>query len=478
MGYEVERRLARGGMGVVDLAVGDDGRRVALKRLAVHGTASEMREARARFERELRVLRSLDHEAVVPLLDVLDEDGELVLVMPYLPGGTLAERVRDRGPLPPAEVLALADRLLPALAAAHRAGIVHRDVKPGNVLFDDHDRAHLADFGVARTRDVTQGLTRTDVVLGTPGFLSPEQARGEPLTPASDIASLGATLHYAATGSSPYGGGETPAVLLRTARARARIDRDLPRDLRRLLTSMLDPRPDRRPSAASLARGAAGTDPLPHLGGRRRGPVAVATAAAALTLVTLAAGVSLLDAGDGTERTGTTVTTTPATTGTTEPPCTPLPYQPCGEDPAPNTDGRRCVEDHADYDGLPANGCEAAPDDVDGTELVDELEATVVPADDVDRYVVRIEDGADLGCNSTFHLTLESPPGMSLVVALFDDDGELVGEATSADGVPGDVAVSDPRCFRGDGGDYVAEVRPVGSDRVAEPYRLRRRGSF
>ena len=181
-------------MGVVDLARGPDGALVALKRLGLHGTAEEMQHARARFERELAVLRDLRHPAIVPLLDVVDDGGDVVLVMPFLGGGNLAELVRAGGPLRAEDVQAIADRLLPALATAHRAGIVHRDIKPANVLFDDDGAAHLADFGVASTRDDTDGLTRTGTVLGTPGFLAPEQARGEPLTAAADTASLVAAL--------------------------------------------------------------------------------------------------------------------------------------------------------------------------------------------------------------------------------------------------------------------------------------------
>ncbi|WP_436795347.1 protein kinase domain-containing protein [Actinospongicola halichondriae] len=472
MDYEIVRRLARGGMGVVDLARGPDGRLVALKRLGLHGTAAEMQDARARFQRELAVLASLRHDAIVPLLDVVDDDGDIVLVMPYLDGGNLGEVLRTEGPLSTERVRAIASRLLPALAVAHRAGVIHRDIKPANVLFDSDGRAHLADFGVASTRDDTNGLTRTGMVVGTPGFLSPEQARGETVTAAADIAALGATLHFAATGRSPYEGGDAPAVLLRTSRAKASVDRDLDRDLRRMLVTMLDGRPERRPSAAALAGGASDTDPIPMVGRRQRPWLVVGSIAAALALVL---GVRALT--DDTGTIAAPVTTTTAST-TTEAPCVPLPYRPCGGRNAPNTDGRACLGDHEDYDEVAANGCEAAPDDVDGSLLRDRLEATIVPRDDTDRYPLRVEDEGDLLCNNTLRLRLTAPAGTTLRLVLVDSRDRVLGEAVSADGVTGEIAVSDPRCFQSDSGDYAAVVTPTGTDRSAENYVLERSGSF
>lgn len=474
MDYEIVRRLARGGMGVVDLARGADGSLFALKRLGLHGTAAEMQDARARFQRELAVLASLRHDAIVPLLDVVDDDGDIVLVMPYLGGGNLGEVVRNDGPLSTERVRAIASRLLPALAVAHRSGVVHRDIKPANVLFDDEGRAHLADFGVASTRDDTNGLTRTGMVVGTPGFLAPEQARGEPVTAAADIAALGATLHFAATGRSPYEGGDAPAVLLRTSRGKAAVDRDIDRDLRRMLVTMLDGRPERRPSAAALAGGASDTDPIPTVGRRQRPWVIVAAVVAALAV---GLGVRSL-ADDGVTAAAPTDETTAGETTTTEAACVPLPYRPCGGRNAPNTDGRACIGDHEDYDGVAANGCEAAPDDVDGSVLRDRIEATIVPTDDTDRYPFRVEDEGDLLCNNTLRLRITAPEGTTLRLVLVDGRDQVLGEAVSADGVPGEIAVSDPRCFQSDSGDYAAIVTPTGTDRSAEVYVLERSGSF
>ena len=147
--YDLIARLGRGGMGVVDLARDDDGSKVALKRLTLSGSATEIARARQRLLREAEVLRKLHHPNVVGLLDVLDEGDEIVLVMPYLSGGSLAERVAQHGPAPADEVERQARRLLGALASAHRAGVIHRDIKPANVLFDERGEPCLADFGLA-----------------------------------------------------------------------------------------------------------------------------------------------------------------------------------------------------------------------------------------------------------------------------------------------------------------------------------------
>ena len=458
---------------MVDLARSPDGSLVALKRLGIHGTASEMQDARARFGRELDVLRTIAHEAIVPLIDVVDDQGDLVLVMPYLAGGNLAERVHAHGPLSADDVRSIAERVLPALATAHRAGVIHRDIKPANVLFDEAGNPYLADFGVASTRDATDGLTRAGTVLGTPGFLAPEQARGEALTPAADIAALGATLHFAATGHSPYEGGDAPAVLLRTARGKATIDRSLDADLRALLGRMLHDRPGRRPSAAALAGGADDTEPIPTLDVRRR-PWLVVGAVVAATLLAVGVRTSLDDDAD---TVAAATTATDSTTSTSEP-CQPLPYRPCGGTNAPNTDGLRCIDDHADYDGFASNGCEAEPDGVDGSAFERRIEATIVPADDTDRYPMWVEDEGDLFCSNTLTVRLVAPAGTALRVELLDGDDEVIGEAVSADGLPGEIEVSDPSCFRSDAGDHVVVVSPMGSDRSAEPYILERTGSF
>lgn len=470
-------RLGQGGMGVVDLARDPQGRLVALKRLTLHGSAAEIARARQRIEREAEVLARLHHPNVVELLDVLEEGDELTLVMPYLTGGTLADRVSRHGPAPAEEVERLLEALSGALAAAHRAGIVHRDIKPANVLFDGDGVPHLADFGVASTREHTAGLTMTGTVVGTPAFMAPEQARGEEAGQAADVFSLGATLRYAATGEGPYGRGAPDLLVVRAAAGKVQpLPRTLPPSLRQRLLAMLDPRPERRPSAAALAGGPQGTRVVRAVAPRRwrRGAV-VGALGAALAAGGIIAALAVSSRETGSARGPTTSTEAPTTTEA----CLDLPYQPCGEEvPAPNTDGRRCLEGYEDYDEDPANGCEAEPDGiVDGTPLRDRIEGTIVPRDDVDVFTVQVADKRQLLCDGRLHLTLTAPPGVTLRLQVLED-GELLGEATSADGVPATVTLREPECFFDDSTTLQARVEPIGSDRTAEPYVLERRGSF
>jgi hypothetical protein len=459
-------------MGVVDLARTTDGREVALKRLTLHGSSDDIARARQRIEREAEVLTRLHHPNVVELLDVVEEGDELTLVMPYLTGGTLAERVSRHGPAPTEEVERLADVLSSALAAAHRAGIVHRDIKPANVLFDAEGVPHLADFGVASSRDDTAGLTAVGMVVGTPGFMAPEQARGDAAGQAADVFSLGATLLFAATGEGPYGRGAPDLLMVRAAQGKVQpVARTLPPELRRRLQAMLDPRPERRPSAAALAGGPHGTDVRRAVAGRRRrrwplwagvGGLAAAGAVAALAV-------------SAREIEGPSTTT--ASPSTTEA-CTDLPYQPCGRVPAPNTDGRRCLEGFDDYDGRAANGCEAVPDGLaDGTPLTDQVEGTIVPRDDVDTFSVEVRDERQLLCDGELRLTLTAPAGVSLRLEVLED-GQVLGQATSADGVAASVVLREPECLFDDGTTLQARVSAIGSDRSADPYLLERRGSF
>lgn len=469
MQYVVQHRLGRGGSGVVDLALDARGRPVALKRLALHGSANDLERARLRVHREAETLRRLDHPAVVGLLDVVDDGDDLVLVLPYLAGGTLGDHVRARGPLRPEQVGALADRLLDALAAAHRLGIVHRDLKPGNVLFDGRGLAYLADFGMASLRDATSGLTATGMIVGTPEFMAPEQARGEPATPASDVFSLGATLLYAASGQPPHGRGDPRVVLQRAARGRVGpIPPWVAPDLRRRIRPMVRRDPRRRPTAAALAGGPAGTQVRPT---PRRALPPAAAAAAAVALVGLGATLAVAVRGGAGPQ-----TPAPAPESST-PPCTPLPYQPCGEPPAMFTDGVRCVADHADYDGDAANGCEAAPDDLDGTAFTSRLEANLVPSGDVDRYPTRVDDTFDLFCDGALTVSLTAPAGTSM--RLDAVDGETVVDTTvSRDGARATLTLVEPDCFGDDGTELTTRVSWVGDARSADPYLLERRGSF
>ncbi|MFI1694831.1 bifunctional serine/threonine-protein kinase/ABC transporter substrate-binding protein [Streptomyces bobili] len=212
--YRLLRRLGAGGMGVVFLARAPGGGIAAVK--TVRSSYADETGFRARFRREVEAARQVDSRWVVPLLDA-DADAETPwLATSYIPGPSLTETVDTFGPLSLASVRVLGVRLAEALEAVHRAGLVHRDVKPGNVLLAP-DGPRLIDFGIARAPEGT-ALTSSGVIVGSPGFLSPEQARaraGE-IGPPSDVFSLGCALAFAATGVRPFGGGAAAGMLLRT----------------------------------------------------------------------------------------------------------------------------------------------------------------------------------------------------------------------------------------------------------------------
>lgn len=473
--YERVARIGRGGMGVVDLARRPDGTEVALKRLTLQGSTEDIARARQRIEREAEVLTRLDHPNIVELLEVVEDGDEVTLVMAYLTGGTLADRVGRHGPDPADEVERLADALGSALAEAHRAGVVHRDIKPGNVLFDAAGVAHLADFGVASSRDDTAGLTAVGTVVGTPGFMAPEQARGEEAGQAADIFALGATLLYAATGEGPYGRGAADLLMVKAAQGKVRpVPRELPVALRRRLQAMLDPRPDKRPSAAALVGGPAGTV-VRRAVVRRTWRWPMWAAAGGLGVCALLAGVVVAsrETGDGPGPSGTTSTIAN---------CAALPYQPCGEtSPAPGTDGRRCLTGFEDYDEEPDNGCEAADDGLaDDTAFAEgaaPVAGTIVPREDTDTFAMAVGDGAQLLCDGRFTVTVTAPAGMTVRLEVLDGD-ELLGQTTSADGVPASVRLNETECFFSEARTLTARVSPIGSDRTGDRYTLERTGSF
>ncbi|CAN5683256.1 hypothetical protein BH10ACT1_BH10ACT1_01490 [soil metagenome] len=485
MRYETIRRLGRGGMGVVDLARDEDGTEVALKRLSLHGTPEELEKARQRIRREAEVLQQLDHPAIVDLVDVFDDGDDLVLVMDYLPGGNLAQRIATEGPMDGEEIRRMGDRLLDGLAAAHRQGVVHRDIKPANVLFDADGNALLADFGAATNRDATPGLTASEMVVGTPGFMSPEQARGDTATAASDVFALGATLAFAATGEGPFGTADPRVLMLRAAAGRTeKLPRTLPPELRRRLDAMLDKDPERRPTAAAARGGTEGTQP--RTAARRRTRVVTRgrsrNVAAGAAVVVLAVGgvVAVLAGGDGGGGPLRSPSTVPEAATSTSEPCQDLPYRPCGGSDAPNTDGRTCLRQTADYDEDPENGCEAEPDRHSSqTPLRSELRGNIVPAADVDIYPMPVKDNRNLLCDGRLRVELTAPEGASQKLTVLDEDGDELGQALSADGISGTVSLKEPDCFRSDAGTLAVRVEAVGgSAPSARSYTLVKSGSY
>ena len=206
-GYELVRELGRGGMGVVWEArhVALD-RLVALKLLEARGDQTEAE----RFLREARALDRLQHPAIVSIHDAGRVDGVAYLAMRLIRGETLRARVQRLGPLDPRDAARLCARLADALAAAHREGIVHRDVKPQNVLLEPDGHPVLTDFGLARLQG-SRTLTATDAVLGTPAYMAPEQVEGR-VDPRADLYGLGATLYEALCGSPPFHGGPVAVI--------------------------------------------------------------------------------------------------------------------------------------------------------------------------------------------------------------------------------------------------------------------------
>ncbi|WP_406116871.1 bifunctional serine/threonine-protein kinase/ABC transporter substrate-binding protein [Streptomyces anulatus] len=248
-GYRVLGRLGAGGMGVVLLGRSPGGALVAIK--VIRAEYADDAAFRARFRREVAIARQVRNRWAVPVVDADTEAPAPWLATEFVPGPALSEAVGSGGPLPERGVRALGSMLAEALEAVHAAGLVHRDVKPGNVLLG-LDGPRLIDFGIARALDDTV-LTATDVIVGSPGFLSPEQAQGRRIGPASDVFSLGCVLVYAATGGRPFGSGPVEAMLFRTVHDTADLSA-LPPGLVPVVEASLSKDPEDRPAAADIRR--------------------------------------------------------------------------------------------------------------------------------------------------------------------------------------------------------------------------------
>ncbi|MQA13281.1 MAG: protein kinase [Pseudonocardiaceae bacterium] len=367
--YRLEERIGSGAMGVVWRARDERlDRIVAVKQLLLTPGLSpqEAEVSRARAMREGRIAARLQHPHAISVFDVAlgstgdgndgnsGDDGDPWLVMEYLPSASLAAVLAERGPLPAREVARIGRDMADALTAAHRAGIVHRDVKPGNVLLAADGTVKITDFGISRAAgDVT--VTRTGVLAGTPAYFAPEVARGEPPGPASDVFSLGSTLYTAVEGGPPFGLDENTLALLRAV-ADGRVQP--PRQagpLSALLMQLLHSDPSQRPSMLqarqSLAAVAAGgnehpttvlaTAPAPPAPGPDRPAAspwwqrrAVVPAAAAVLLV-VAGWIALATLGGrDDERTTTAPAPSEQRTAAQQPPPAPAPTT---TDPGPTT---------------------------------------------------------------------------------------------------------------------------------------------
>jgi len=312
--YRAVSAIGRGGMGTVWLCRDEVlNRDVAVKQVRTLPGESSLGTARAM--REARSAAALNHENAVAIFDVVDHDGSPWLVMEYVEGHSLAQLVTEEGPLSPQRVARFGAQLAAALGQAHDLGIIHRDVKPGNVLITKDGRAKISDFGIAR-RDQDEQLTQVGLMTGTPAYFSPELARGADPSRASDVYALGATLYTAVEGRTPYEGDSNAINVLR------RIDTSEPRSvyhagpLRPALAGMMAPKPESRwtmndsrdrlrdiaadRSATETVAPAPAPSPLapnplaPERGSRARTPL-IAAAVLAVVIVTGLGGFLLLD---------------------------------------------------------------------------------------------------------------------------------------------------------------------------------------
>ena len=245
--YRIIRRLGSGGMGHVFLGRSPGGRLLAIK--VIRAELAGDLEFRTRFRREVAAARSVSGLFTAPVVDADTEAPVPWLATAYIAGSSLADTVTRHGPLPAGSVLALAAGLAEGLLAIHSAGLVHRDLKPSNVLMAD-DGPRVIDFGISRAMEAST-VTSTGMVVGSPGFMSPEQAEGLEVGPPSDVFSLGAVLAFAATGEGPFGSGSSAALIYRLVHNPPELNR-VPAETRSLIERCLDKDPGRRPSPRHL----------------------------------------------------------------------------------------------------------------------------------------------------------------------------------------------------------------------------------
>jgi serine/threonine protein kinase len=372
--YQLNEVVGRGGMSTVyratDLMLG---RTVAVKVLLA-ALADDDPTYVARFEREARAAAALTHRAVVTVFDAGVDDGERFITMEYVDGRTLAEILRDDGPLESTEAIRVAREVAGALSAAHAAGILHRDIKPANVMVTREGAVKVLDFGVARPLNGTT-LTQAASIVGTAAYMAPERALGQGGDARSDIYSLGCLLFATLTGQPPFTGEHSAAILHQHINTDPRLPSEraggIPPALDALALAMLAKEPEARPqtaaevrdklvalepagiaSALPLSAATGATAALEHTGPTRvmppprpAGPARRAALAAVLTAAIALAAIALFGSGSHnvsttTRRTATTgsrahTTSTATSTPATTPPKSTGPAAPPGQEPPP-----------------------------------------------------------------------------------------------------------------------------------------------
>ncbi|MFG3436029.1 protein kinase [Nonomuraea sp. NPDC047897] len=259
-GYTLRRVLGRGGMGVVHLATTPTGGLAAVK--VIHPELARDPAFRRRFEREVAAARRVARFCTAPVLDAGIDGDTAYLVTEYVKGPDLAQAVREQGPLAGSNLDALAVGIATALSAIHGAGVIHRDLKPSNVLLSPLG-PRVIDFGIAQLVEAGPAGQVSQVVLGTPAFMAPEQVRGEPLTPAADVYAWGGVMVFAGTGRLPFGGGSPAEVLYRIVNEGPSLD-GLDEGMRDLVERAMAKEPGLRPSAERLLAALVGGGPLTH----------------------------------------------------------------------------------------------------------------------------------------------------------------------------------------------------------------------
>ena len=266
-GYQLLGRLGAGGMGQVFLGVSPSGRRVAVK--LIHPMHAGTEQFRERFAREIEAARRVGGFHTAPVVDADPQADPPWMVTAYIDGPSLQEAVGRYGPLPPARVRALGAGLAEGLAAIHAHGLIHRDLKPGNVIVAE-DGPRIIDFGIARAVDST-GLTSTGTVVGTFSYMSPEQVRGDPVMPASDVFSLGCVLGFAATGRPPFGSDTAATVVFRIVTQPPDLAGLADQELGTLIQACLAKSPEDRPAVRAVLTALTGRGPLPAVASRAPG---------------------------------------------------------------------------------------------------------------------------------------------------------------------------------------------------------------